>query len=221
MDKYDGLRSLVVTEKNEEGTWEDKTWGSIPKEDDYLLFNVPLMAGEGDLVAVAWGRHRQTGEDHEISTVVAFWQGGQRLADVILPEGGQGVAGIVLEESKLVLDHCTREMRVYQVSLTGSAGIRLDLIKRIKAGSSALINSNNFFSNNKTIFGRTMVGRGVFLFETKKLPDLVIGFKVLQLPKFLNACISFNYSQIVFVQNRAGAGPGTLYVKDFWMGNQD
>ena len=129
------------------------------------------------------------------------------------------MAGIVLEESKLVLDHCTREMRVYQVSLTGSAGIRLDLIKRIKAGSSALINSNNFFSNNKTIFGRTMVGRGVFLFETKKLPDLAAGFKVLQLPKFLNACISFNCSQIVFVQNRTG--PGTLYVKDFWMGNED
>ena len=37
----------------------------------------------------------------------------------------QGRAGLVSEESRLVLDHCTDTMRVYQVSLIGSAGVRI------------------------------------------------------------------------------------------------
>ena len=217
--KDGGLRSLVVSERGQEGTWEDKTLGSFSSG----FFYHGEMAGEGNLIAVAWGRHcyRQAGVNS--SPVVAFWEGDKKLPEVILTEDrGCGVAGIVLKESKLVLHLYSGEMRVYLVSL-GSGSIRLDLIKKV--ASSRYLAIDSLFSN-KIILACCDSSDGISLFEMKRLLSLSSRDTVsrkLRLPPVFPERVSLNQTQMVWAQSSLAnaSGPSSLYMRDFWMGKEE
>ena len=175
------------------------------------------MAGEGNLIAVAWGRHcyRQAGVNS--LPVVAFWEGDEKLPEVILTEDrGCGVAGIVLKESKLVLHLYSGEMRVYLVSL--GSGIRLDLIKKVTSG---LYGGHYSLFSSKIILACCDSSDGINLFEMKRFLSLSSQDTVSRkfpLPPVFPWRVSLNQTQMVWAESSLASDPSTLYMRDFWMG---